>query len=195
MEGNIKKSFRVQGKHKWSSQIRKFIVKQSRNPESGTLDYNCQRSESGEHKLILQFRKFTEKQTGTIWYPEFQILHYNCRSSESKHAHANTIICRQGLQSRKLHHLWKTRILSLRLIQIKMGKELNSAVGRNVECIRHLKDSFTKFTNSSVRQYLCKTKVHLLQNGWMHINLMYMHLPMVHIPKTSKRKEEKTVVA
>jgi hypothetical protein len=31
-------------------------------PEFETLDYNYQRSESGEHKWILQFRKFIVKQ-------------------------------------------------------------------------------------------------------------------------------------
>jgi hypothetical protein len=40
-------------------------------PEFETLDYNCQRSELGEQKLILQFRKFIVKQTGTIGHPKF----------------------------------------------------------------------------------------------------------------------------
>jgi hypothetical protein len=53
MEGNFKKGFQVQGKQKLSSQIWKFIAKQSGKvmyPEFETLDYNYQRSESGEHK-------------------------------------------------------------------------------------------------------------------------------------------------
>jgi hypothetical protein len=72
-------------------------------------------------------------------------------------------------------------VYTLKVYILKVWKELNDAVWRNVECIHHLSSSFTNFANSSATQSLCKAEVNFLQNGWMHrnfnTNLMCMHLP------------------
>lgn len=142
------------------------------------LDYNCERSESREYKLIFQFRKFIwNRQTR---YDIQNFRYYNCRGFESKRAHANTIIFRQGVAVKKMTTPVHNANFVLRL---KMWKDLNDAVWRNAKL-------FVYEFYSSATQSLCKAKVNFLRNGWMHrnfnTNMMCMHLPMVHTPKTYK---------